>query len=113
MRQFGYGWLPNRCYMLNIAMREWQHRWIYNEEELRRVANQAGLIRARRCAFGRSELAAFVGLEYRRDSLIMEFQKPPRDSLVSILIPAYHSRYSLGPESALRQTYPADRDRRL
>ena len=106
MREFGYDWIPNRCYMLNLAMREWEHRWLYNEEELRRIALAAGFADVRRCTLGVSDEPALAGLEYRQDSVVVELTKPAKPELVSILIPAYHSRFfPAALESALRQTY--------
>jgi predicted SAM-dependent methyltransferase len=106
MRTFGYDWLPNRCYMLNVTMREWEHRWVYNEEELRRVGLAAGFADMRRCALGVSDEPALAGLEYRTDSVVVEFTRPAEPELVSILIPAYHARFfPAALESALRQTY--------
>ena len=32
LTEFGYEWIANRCEMFNISMREWGHKWVYNEE---------------------------------------------------------------------------------
>lgn len=111
MFRVGYDWVDNRCEMLNIAMREWGHQWVYNEEELRRVAGLAGLRVRRRCEHGQSEDPRLQGLEYRTSSrLIMEFEREPAaigaDPLVSLLIPAYNPRfYAEALASALAQGY--------
>ena len=112
MFRLGFEWVDNRCEMLNIAMREWGHRWVYNEEELRRVASLAGLIARGRMRWGESEVSELVGLEYRPGSkLIMEFSTRvarPESGLpvVSILIPAYRPQFlDTAIESALRQDY--------
>ncbi|MEJ2378304.1 MAG: glycosyltransferase [Pseudolabrys sp.] len=112
MFQAGYAWIDNRCEMLNLAMREWGHQWIYNEEELRRAATFAGLRVRGRGDIGQSEEPKCRGLAYRGSSrLIMEFERetiavPPRP-LVSLLIPAYNPRfYAQALASALSQIYP-------
>jgi len=111
LTEFGYDWIVNRCEMFNTSMREWGHKWVYNEEELARLAGYAGLDFKARCVMGESDEPAFRGLEYRQDSkLILEFTKPRRDdssdALVSILIPAYNAKYFHAClDSALSQTY--------
>ena len=112
MFALGFDWVMNRCEMLNIAMREWGHKHVYNEEELIRIANLAGFRVAGKCGNGQSDLPYFRDLETRPGStLIMEF-KPiePIDinanPLVSILIPAVKPKYfSDALNSALSQTY--------
>lgn len=112
MFRLGFEWVDNRCEMLNIAMREWGHRWVYNEEELKRVGELSGLEVRGRMAWGESDISDLKGLEYREGSkLIMEFSKKnptPLDSTpkVSILIPAYNPTYfEAALSSALSQDY--------
>ncbi len=106
-----YGFLANRCEMLNTAMRAAGHHWLYNEDELVRLAAEAGLAVGVRRAFGVSDATQLRGLERRVDSsLIVEFTKvevrDTRDALVSIVIPACHPEYFRASlESALQQTY--------
>lgn len=113
MFRLGFDWVVNRCEMLNIAMREWGHRHIYNEEELRRITRLAGFRPVGRVERGVSEKPEFCGLETRPGSrLIMEFE--PRKALpraampmVSILIPAYKPEFFREAlSSALNQSYP-------
>ncbi|MFC1484259.1 glycosyltransferase [Candidatus Neomarinimicrobiota bacterium] len=114
--RFGYSWVANRCEMINLAMREWGHRWSYNEEELARVAGLAGFALAKRCVRGKSEYPIFRDCETRDGSrLIAEFVKERTDDivdaqdtpLVSLVIPAYNSRFfHTALQSALTQTYP-------
>jgi predicted SAM-dependent methyltransferase/glycosyltransferase involved in cell wall biosynthesis len=112
MKRHGYEWVQNRCEMLNLNMREWGHRWLYNEEELRRLGRLAGLQFRGRRTIDESEHPALVGLETRPESLlILEFAKFARevtgDPLVSILVPAYNPRYfAEALESARAQDYP-------
>lgn len=112
-QRFGYDWVANRCERLNMALRWWGHRWLYDEEELRRLAGMAGLRCLGRCAFGESEDPRLAGLEHRQGSrLILEFDVPARTlpamPLVSIVIPAYNPAYfDAALASALAQTHPA------
>lgn len=111
MFKLGYDWVSNRCEMLNIGMREWGHKHVYNEEELTRIAQMAGLEPTRRCEHGKSDTPEFVGRETRNSSkLIMEFTVPDRAvtpaPLISILIPAYRATwFQQALHSALSQTY--------
>ncbi len=110
--RYGYDWVATRAEQMNLAMREWGHRWLYNEEELVRLALAAGLSAGGRCAYGASEDPVLRGLEYREGSrLICEFVKDrslpeSKSPLVSIVIPAFNPRYfRQAIESALGQTY--------
>lgn len=111
MFKLGFDWVANRCEMLNIAMREWGHKHLYNEEELVRIAQTAGLDPIKRCAHGQSEISEFIGRETRNGSkLIMEFTVHDRrineNPLVSVLIPAYRATYFREAlDSVLTQTY--------
>lgn len=112
MFKIGYEWVDNRCEMLNLTMREWGHKWVYNEEELTRCARLAGFEVRGRMSRGESDDERFRGLEYRPGSkLIMEFVSRARGAreehpLVSILIPAYKHRFFRDAvRSALDQTY--------
>ena len=112
--RFGYDWVDNRCEMLNLAMREWGHKWFYNEEEIVRLASIAGFKLMKRCARGESDHPMFRGRETREGSrLVVEFVKERPDiqssepaPLVSVVIPAYNPRYfRVALESALNQIY--------
>lgn len=111
IHRFGYGWIPNRCVMLNVTLREWKHRHIFNYDDLKMVGNLAGFIIARRSEVRKSEFPELSGLEKREDSLVIEFLKEGEDEreklpLVSIVIPAYNHRYLKEClRSALKQTY--------
>lgn len=111
--KFGLTWTANRCERFNIGMRWWGHQWMYDEEELTRLARMVGLELRGRCRIGESELPIFRNLEYRESStLILEFVKPdrmlPSDAmpLVSITIPSYRPTFfEAALQSALAQTY--------
>ena len=110
--KYGYEWIANRAEQLNLVMREWGHRWLYNEEEMVRLASVAGLEPLERCALGESSEPRLRGVDYREGStLIYEFVKArpavrTDDPLVSVVITAYNPRYFTSAlESALAQTY--------
>lgn len=111
IQDFKIDWLQNPCEMLNVSMRSWDHQWVYNEEELRRLATYAGLVFRGRWPVGQSDIPELRGLEYRRGSLVLEFVKQSEpvaapEPLVSVLIPAYNPRYlDVCLKSAVSQTY--------
>lgn len=112
---FGYDWVQTRAEMLNLSMREWGHRWLYDEEELRRIAALTGFEAPVRCARGESQHEHLIGLEYRAGSrLVLELRKPDRrpstadTPRVSILIACYKPEFFRETlESALAQDYPS------
>lgn len=111
--RYGYYWTHNRCERLNLAMREWGHKWLFDEEELVRLGRMLGYTVRARCALGQSIDPIFRGLETRDSSrLVIEFQKPDRtlaadpQPLVSIVIPSYNPAYfERALQSARDQTY--------
>lgn len=111
--KFDLGWTENQCERMNMAMRWWGHQWIYDEEEMTRLAVMAGLQPTGRYEIGQSPHPFFRNREYREGStLIMEFTKPERQipatiqPLVSVAIPAYNPAYFRQClESAINQTY--------
>lgn len=111
MFKLGFDWVANRCEMLNLGLREWGHKHLYNEEELIRIAQMAGLEPTKRCEHGKSDTPEFIGRETRNGSkLIIEFTVPDRTvgtaPLVSVLIPAYRATwFKQALQSALTQTY--------
>ena len=72
-----YAFIGTRGEMLNVAMRWWEHRYVYDGEELERRMRDAGFAPIRRCALGRSTVPELAGLETRADSmLILEGVRP-------------------------------------
>lgn len=113
MFSHGFDWVATRAEQLNIAMREWGHQWMYDEEELTRLGAMAGLHLVGSMAHGASDVDAFVGRETRPDSrLILEFEnrRPlvrTDTPLVSILIAAYRPEFlDEALRSASAQTWP-------
>ncbi|MFO1534399.1 MAG: methyltransferase domain-containing protein [Thermoplasmatota archaeon] len=76
LRRPEYAFIATRATMLNVAMRWWGHRHLYNEEELRRQLAAVGFQAIRRCPWGKSAAPALRGRETRDDSkLILEATK--------------------------------------
>ena len=112
MAAHGFDWVATRAEQLNIAMREWGHQWLYDEDELQRLGRIAGLEVLGRRPWGESDFDDFVGLEYRDGSrLVVEFEKRrpevrTDDPLVSVLIAAWRPDFlDACLASAKRQTY--------
>jgi len=72
-----YAFIQTRAEMMNTAFRWWDHRYLYDGEELERRMRAAGFGRLRRCALGESTVPELSGLETRPDSkLVLEGVKP-------------------------------------
>lgn len=68
-------WYPETpCQMLNEAVRDWGHVFLYDETELTALLNECGFSDIRRVAWGESDHEALRGLESRPDfeDLIVE-----------------------------------------
>jgi predicted SAM-dependent methyltransferase len=68
-----YAFIGTRAEMINVAFRWWDHRYLYDGEELERRMREAGFSSVRRCAFRESGIPELAALETREDSkLIVE-----------------------------------------
>lgn len=108
----GYEWVQTRAEMLNLALREWGHKWLFDAEELIRISKICGFNSIERKEYQKSSYECFSKLEYRESSkLILELKKDIRkpfdgEPLVSICIPAYKQEYfKQCLDSVLLQTY--------
>jgi predicted SAM-dependent methyltransferase len=63
--------IKTRAEMLNISFRWWDHRWLYDREELHRRLGEAGFTDIRDPAWGESEWAELRNRETRKDSLLV------------------------------------------
>jgi predicted SAM-dependent methyltransferase len=70
--RFGYAWIPNGCVMLNVALREWGHKHVYDLEDLTAVLNLGGFRVAHKKTIGVSDYPELSNLEHRQDSLVVE-----------------------------------------
>lgn len=64
--------------LINQGMRMWGHKYVYDEQELRKLLSECGFVDIKRCSLGKSEHAALNGIECRPDlgDLVMEATKP-------------------------------------
>jgi predicted SAM-dependent methyltransferase len=71
-----YKFIKTKAEMLNIAMRWWDHKYLYDEEELTRRLREAGFKKIQRVGLGKSKYPELTNLETRKDSkLIIEAAK--------------------------------------
>ncbi len=68
--------LDSAAHMLNVAVREWGHRYLYDEAELRLRLREAGFSRIERVAWGSSEHPPLRDLERRLDSKLIVEARP-------------------------------------
>jgi predicted SAM-dependent methyltransferase len=71
MKKYGYEWIQTRAENLNIAFRDWEHKWLYDREELHRRLREAGFLKIRDCERCESTVEALRGLETREESLLV------------------------------------------
>ena len=71
IHEHGYDHMSSAAEMLNTAMRDWGHQYIYDFTDLRQRLLGAGFAEVRRCEWGRSELPELAGLETRDDSRLV------------------------------------------
>jgi GT2 family glycosyltransferase/predicted SAM-dependent methyltransferase len=72
-----YAYIDTPAHMLNVSMRAWEHRYLYDEEDLLRRMTQCGFVDLRRMSWGESDIAALRGRETRPESvLLIEGSKP-------------------------------------
>jgi predicted SAM-dependent methyltransferase len=76
IKRFKLTYIKTKAERINIAFRDWGHKWLYDPEELTRRLKEAGCKNITQCKFGRSKHSALRGLEIREESsLIMEVTK--------------------------------------
>ena len=77
LRQPEYAVIGTRAEMMNAAFRWWDHRYLYDGEELARRMRDAGFDPIRRCAYRESGVPDLAAMETREDSkLILEGVRP-------------------------------------
>lgn len=71
-----YSWIKTKGMMLNQAFHGWEHKYLFNEEDLRNLLVEAGFTSIKRVEWGISNFVELKGLETRKDSkLIFEARK--------------------------------------
>jgi predicted SAM-dependent methyltransferase len=71
LKKYGFEWIKTRAEFLNIAMREWEHKWLYDREELHRRLREAGFERVRDSVRLHSTVPELCGLETRDETLLV------------------------------------------
>lgn len=76
LKKYGLTFIQTPCELLNISMRAWGHKWLYNWEELERRLKEAGCVTIQRRKNGQSVFPEFQSIETRGEStLIAEVTK--------------------------------------
>lgn len=71
-----YEYIKTRGLMINVSMREWGHKYLYNEEDLSNLLKSAGFQKITKHELNKSDYPELANLETRKDSkLILEAQK--------------------------------------
>jgi len=71
-----YSFISSRGLMFNISFYSWDHKYVYNEEDLRNQLSKAGFKQISRCELGFSAHPELCNLETREESkLILEAVK--------------------------------------
>ena len=71
-----YATIKTKGQMINAAFRSWEHKYLYNEEDLRNQLIKAGFSEIASCKWNESSHSDLRNLETRKDSkLIMEAKK--------------------------------------
>jgi predicted SAM-dependent methyltransferase len=74
--RFKLTYIKTRAERINIAFREWGHKWLYDAEELRRRLKEAGCKNIKQCKHSKSTYPELRNLEIRDEStLVMEVTK--------------------------------------
>ena len=66
-----YSHIDSPAYMLNYAMREWGHLYLYDRNELHRRLQEAGFVSVEDRSLGESPHPELQGLESREESLLI------------------------------------------
>jgi predicted SAM-dependent methyltransferase len=68
-----FDWIDTPVALINVAFRGWEHRYLYDENELRHRLSEAGFREVRRVRWGESSHDDLAGLETRPETdLIVE-----------------------------------------
>jgi predicted SAM-dependent methyltransferase len=63
--------IDSAAHMLNVSVREWGHKYLYNYDELATRMAAAGFSDVQRCAWGESDVVELRGRETRPDSKLV------------------------------------------
>ena len=71
MKKYGYEWIQTRAENINISFRDWEHKWLYDREELHRRLHEAGFETLRDCTLLESPVPELCNLETRAETLLI------------------------------------------
>ena len=71
-----YSYIDSPVQLINVAMHEWGHQYLYDYEELAYRLRDAGFSDVRRFPLGISDVPALRGLETREDSALIVEARP-------------------------------------
>jgi predicted SAM-dependent methyltransferase len=71
LEKYGYAWIKTRAEYINICFREWEHRWLYDYEELCRRLQEAGFTLLESATVGESRHPELRDRETRIESLLI------------------------------------------
>lgn len=75
-KKYGYEWIETRAEMVNLAFREWGHKYLYNKQELERRLREVGFKDLCKKRFRKSGYPELRNKETRKESrLIIEAVK--------------------------------------
>jgi predicted O-linked N-acetylglucosamine transferase (SPINDLY family)/predicted SAM-dependent methyltransferase/GT2 family glycosyltransferase len=107
-----FEFVKTRAEMINISFRWWEHKWLYDQEELTRRLVETGYVNIRPMEWSESDIPDLRSRETRRDSiLVFEAEVPhkpmPISPLVSVCIPTCNGEKFIAEtiSSILAQTY--------
>jgi len=69
--KYNLTFIKTRAERINIAFRNWGHKWLYDREELERRLKEAGFKDIKFCEKGKSAYPELDGLETRTQSLLI------------------------------------------
>jgi predicted SAM-dependent methyltransferase len=72
----GHEYIDTPVRMVNVAFREWGHRYLYDHDELVLRLGEVGFGRINRATWGTSDVPELRGLETRDDSLLIVEARP-------------------------------------
>jgi predicted O-linked N-acetylglucosamine transferase (SPINDLY family)/predicted SAM-dependent methyltransferase/GT2 family glycosyltransferase len=108
-----YQFIQTRAEAINISFRWWEHKWLYDLEELNRRLSEAGYVDTKAMKWGESSIPELKARETRGESLLIVEAEVPilsltSSPLVSICIPTYNGEEFIEEtlNTVLRQTYP-------
>ena len=76
IKKYGYDWIRTRGEMINMAFHEWEHKYLYNFEDLKLRLKETGFKSIKKEKLGKSKFKILRNLETRPESkLIVEATK--------------------------------------